>query len=85
MPTNSSSLLPDRFAAVISAAEVEASKAKGTDAFRFFTGYLNGVRDGAEAFGSARFGLLESDAEGIDGEYGEGYRYGLLNIEFASA
>lgn len=78
-------LFPDRFRLLIEAAEIEAAKAKGTTAARFFSGYLEGVQHGAETFGTARFDLLESEAEGVSGSYGEGLRAGLMNIEFASA
>ncbi|NEI24095.1 hypothetical protein GUK30_32635 [Rhizobium leguminosarum] len=52
---NPSSLIPDRLVALISAAEIEVAKAKG------------------------------SEAEGTLGDYGEGFRKGLMIIEFVSA
>jgi hypothetical protein len=86
MPPDLSALIPDdSFRLLIQSAEIEAAKAKGTTYARFFNGYLDGVRQGAEAFGSARFDLLESEAEGVSGSYGEGLRVGLMNIEIVSA
>ncbi|TBF89152.1 hypothetical protein [Rhizobium leguminosarum] len=85
MPPNSSSLIPDRFRAWIEAAEIEVAKAKSSAAARFFTGYLDGLEAGAVTFGTAAFDLLDTEAEGTFGDYGEGFRKGLMNIEFVSA
>ncbi|MBY3575450.1 hypothetical protein HFN65_31420 [Rhizobium laguerreae] len=82
---NPSSLIPDRFAALISAAGIEVAKAKGSAAAHFFTGYLDGLEAGAATFGSPAFDLLDSDAKDAVGSYSKGFRTGLENIEFASA
>ncbi|TBG52539.1 hypothetical protein [Rhizobium leguminosarum] len=83
---NPSSLIPDdRFVALISAAEIEVAKAKGSATARFFMGYLEGLQAGAVTFGTAAFDLLDSEAEGTFGDYGEGFRTGLMNIESVSA
>ncbi|MGR9431374.1 hypothetical protein [Rhizobium leguminosarum] len=65
---NASSLIPDRFRALISAAEIEVAKAKGSAAARFFAGYLDGLEAGAVTFGTAAFDLLDSEAEGTFGD-----------------
>ncbi|MBP2443999.1 hypothetical protein [Rhizobium leguminosarum] len=80
-----SSLPPDRFRALIEAAEIEVAKAKGSAAAPFFSGYLDGLETGAMTFGTAAFDLLDSEAEGTNVDYGEGFRKGLMNIEFVAA
>jgi hypothetical protein len=78
-------LLDDSFRLLIQSAEIEAAKAKGTTDARFFNGYLDGIRQGAVTSGTFRFDLLESEAEGVSGSYGDGLRVGLSNIEIVSA
>lgn len=82
------SLVPDRdhrFRSLITRAEVEVMKASGSAAASYFAGYLSGLRTGADAFGSIRFSMLEREAEVLPGDFGDGYRAGLLNIEFVSS
>ncbi|MGO7266017.1 hypothetical protein [Rhizobium johnstonii] len=47
--------------------------------------YLEGLQARAVTFGTAAFDLLDSEAEGPFGDYGEGFRTGLMNIESVSA
>ncbi|WP_425624887.1 hypothetical protein [Agrobacterium radiobacter] len=70
---------------MIASAEVEAMKAAGSASAPFFAGYLSGIRAGADTFGSLRFGMIEQSAKAVPGDFGDGFRAGLMNIEFASA
>lgn len=74
-----------RFQALIAAAEGEAMKANGSASAPFFAGHLSGIRAGADTFGSLRFGMLEQEAKAVSGDFGEGFRAGLMNVEIASA
>ncbi|WP_429819164.1 hypothetical protein [Ensifer sp. B1-9] len=74
-----------RFRALIAAAEVEAIKANGSASASFFAGYLSGIRAGADTFGSLRFDMLEQEAKTVPGDFGSGFRAGLMNIEIALA
>ncbi len=70
---------------MITAAEVEVTKAMNSGLSSYFAGYLSGIRAGAGTFGSATFDTIESEARSVPGQFGHGFRDGLMNVDIVSA